>query len=173
VRHRGGFTQRTAFIPVAGSRLRFTRHGSGTYIADRVPASPIRTSPDGEGPPDRRLNVFYVGTFSKCMLSALRLGFIIAPDWAMRTLVAAKNCLALLHADSGRGRGIHLRGSLGASCPDCGPRSRGAGDSMASGNLQDVVESDVRSYRIPRRRISPIEAMRRDIGNGTQMRLQL
>jgi GntR family transcriptional regulator / MocR family aminotransferase len=37
--------------------------------------------------------VFYVGTFSKCMLSALRLGFIIAPDWAMRTLVAAKNCL--------------------------------------------------------------------------------
>jgi GntR family transcriptional regulator/MocR family aminotransferase len=37
--------------------------------------------------------VFYVGTFSKCMLSALRLGFIIAPDWAMRTLVAAKNCV--------------------------------------------------------------------------------
>ena len=37
--------------------------------------------------------VFYVGTFSKCMLSALRLGFIIAPQWAMRTLVAAKNCL--------------------------------------------------------------------------------
>jgi len=37
--------------------------------------------------------VFYVGTFSKCMLSALRLGFIVAPDWAMRTLIAAKNCL--------------------------------------------------------------------------------
>jgi GntR family transcriptional regulator / MocR family aminotransferase len=37
--------------------------------------------------------VFYVGTFSKCMLPALRLGFIIAPEWAMRTLVAAKNCL--------------------------------------------------------------------------------
>ena len=37
--------------------------------------------------------VFYVGTFSKCMLSALRLGFIVAPSWAMRTLVAAKNCL--------------------------------------------------------------------------------
>jgi GntR family transcriptional regulator/MocR family aminotransferase len=37
--------------------------------------------------------VFYVGTFSKCMLSALRLGFIIAPEWAMRTLIAAKNCL--------------------------------------------------------------------------------
>jgi GntR family transcriptional regulator / MocR family aminotransferase len=37
--------------------------------------------------------VFYVGTFSKCMLPALRLGYVIAPDWAMRTLVAAKNCL--------------------------------------------------------------------------------
>jgi GntR family transcriptional regulator / MocR family aminotransferase len=37
--------------------------------------------------------VFYVGTFSKCMLSAFRLGFIVAPDWAMPSLVAAKNCL--------------------------------------------------------------------------------
>ena len=37
--------------------------------------------------------VFYVGTFSKCMLSALRLGFIVAPAWAMSTLTAAKNCL--------------------------------------------------------------------------------
>jgi GntR family transcriptional regulator/MocR family aminotransferase len=37
--------------------------------------------------------VFYVGTFSKCMLSALRLGFIVAPNWAMETLIAAKNCL--------------------------------------------------------------------------------
>jgi GntR family transcriptional regulator/MocR family aminotransferase len=37
--------------------------------------------------------VFYVGTFSKCMLPALRLGFIVAPKWAMTTLIAAKNCL--------------------------------------------------------------------------------
>ena len=37
--------------------------------------------------------VFYVGTFSKCMLSALRLGFIVAPGWAIRTLTAAKNCM--------------------------------------------------------------------------------
>jgi GntR family transcriptional regulator/MocR family aminotransferase len=37
--------------------------------------------------------VFYVGTFSKCMLPSLRLGFVVAPDWARRTLVAAKNCL--------------------------------------------------------------------------------
>jgi GntR family transcriptional regulator/MocR family aminotransferase len=37
--------------------------------------------------------VCYVGTFSKCMLPALRLGFIVAPGWAMRSLVSAKNCL--------------------------------------------------------------------------------
>jgi GntR family transcriptional regulator / MocR family aminotransferase len=37
--------------------------------------------------------VFYVGTFSKCMLPALRLGFVIAPPWALPALVAAKNGL--------------------------------------------------------------------------------
>jgi GntR family transcriptional regulator / MocR family aminotransferase len=37
--------------------------------------------------------VFYVGTFSKCMLPSLRLGFVVVPDWARRTLVAARNCL--------------------------------------------------------------------------------
>lgn len=37
--------------------------------------------------------VFYVGTFSKCMLPALRLGYIAAPAWAMPTLVMAKNCM--------------------------------------------------------------------------------
>jgi len=37
--------------------------------------------------------VFYVGTFSKCMLPALRLGFVVAPTWAMATLIAAKNCV--------------------------------------------------------------------------------
>jgi GntR family transcriptional regulator / MocR family aminotransferase len=37
--------------------------------------------------------VFYVGTFSKCMLPALRLGYIAAPSWAIPTLVAAKNCM--------------------------------------------------------------------------------
>jgi GntR family transcriptional regulator/MocR family aminotransferase len=37
--------------------------------------------------------VFYVGTFSKCMVPSLRLGFVIAPDWAMPTLTAARNCL--------------------------------------------------------------------------------
>jgi GntR family transcriptional regulator / MocR family aminotransferase len=37
--------------------------------------------------------VFYVGTFSKCMLPALRLGFVVAPQWAQQALVVAKNCL--------------------------------------------------------------------------------
>jgi GntR family transcriptional regulator/MocR family aminotransferase len=37
--------------------------------------------------------VFYVGTFSKCMLPSLRLGFIIAPAWAKATLTAAKTAL--------------------------------------------------------------------------------
>ena len=43
--------------------------------------------------PDAAELVFYVGTFSKCMLPALRLGYIGAPAWAMPTLVAAKNCM--------------------------------------------------------------------------------
>ncbi|MBV9407644.1 MAG: PLP-dependent aminotransferase family protein [Candidatus Eremiobacteraeota bacterium] len=37
--------------------------------------------------------VFYVGTFSKCMLPSLRLGFVVAPGWALRALVTAKNAL--------------------------------------------------------------------------------
>jgi GntR family transcriptional regulator / MocR family aminotransferase len=37
--------------------------------------------------------VFYVGTFSKSMLPAFRLGFIVAPEWLLRGLMAAKNCL--------------------------------------------------------------------------------
>jgi GntR family transcriptional regulator/MocR family aminotransferase len=36
--------------------------------------------------------VFYVGTFSKCMLPALRLGFVVAPRWALEALIVAKNC---------------------------------------------------------------------------------
>lgn len=42
----------------------------------------------GEGSED---HVFYVGSFSKCMLPSLRLGFVIAPAWAMPALVMAKN----------------------------------------------------------------------------------
>jgi GntR family transcriptional regulator/MocR family aminotransferase len=58
----------------------------GEFRYDGSPLEALRTL-------DAADVVFYVGTFSKCMLPALRLGFIVAPDWAMRTLVAAKNCL--------------------------------------------------------------------------------
>jgi GntR family transcriptional regulator/MocR family aminotransferase len=39
---------------------------------------------------DRGEAVFYVGTFSKSLFPALRLGFVIAPPWARESLVAAK-----------------------------------------------------------------------------------
>jgi GntR family transcriptional regulator/MocR family aminotransferase len=39
---------------------------------------------------DRSQSVFYVGTFSKSMFPALRLGFVIAPPWARNALLAAK-----------------------------------------------------------------------------------
>ncbi|HEY3178969.1 MAG TPA: PLP-dependent aminotransferase family protein [Casimicrobiaceae bacterium] len=40
---------------------------------------------------DRHENVFYVGTFSKSLFPALRLGFVAAPPWARAALVAAKH----------------------------------------------------------------------------------
>jgi GntR family transcriptional regulator/MocR family aminotransferase len=58
----------------------------GEFRYEGSPLEALRTSGAEEV-------VFYVGTFSKCMLPALRLGFIVAPAWAMRTLTAAKNCL--------------------------------------------------------------------------------
>jgi len=39
---------------------------------------------------DRGEAVFYVGTFSKSLFPALRLGFVIAPPWARGALIAAK-----------------------------------------------------------------------------------
>ncbi len=39
---------------------------------------------------DRDESVFYVGTFSKSLFPALRLGYVIAPPWARAALVAAK-----------------------------------------------------------------------------------
>jgi GntR family transcriptional regulator/MocR family aminotransferase len=58
----------------------------GEFRYDGSPLEALRVSTNADV-------VFYVGTFSKCMLPALRLGFVVAPDWAMRTLVAAKNSL--------------------------------------------------------------------------------
>ena len=39
---------------------------------------------------DRQGSVFYVGTFSKSLFPAMRLGFVIAPTWARAALAAAK-----------------------------------------------------------------------------------
>ena len=58
----------------------------GEFRYDGSPLEALRTA-------DAADVVFYVGTFSKCMLSALRLGFVVAPDWAIQTLTAAKNCM--------------------------------------------------------------------------------
>jgi len=45
---------------------------------------------------DRHESVFYVGTFSKSMFPEIRLGFIVAPRWALEALVAAKQDSDLL-----------------------------------------------------------------------------
>lgn len=39
---------------------------------------------------DRNGAVFYIGTFSKSLFPALRLGFVVTPPWARHALVAAK-----------------------------------------------------------------------------------
>jgi GntR family transcriptional regulator/MocR family aminotransferase len=75
--------------------LQFARHTGAVIVEDDY---------DGEfrydGTPLRALRsaasaelVFYVGSFSKCMLPSLRLGYVVPPAWARRTLVAAKNAL--------------------------------------------------------------------------------
>jgi GntR family transcriptional regulator / MocR family aminotransferase len=58
----------------------------GEFRYEGSPMEALRTA-------DAEDVVCYVGTFSKCMLPALRLGFIVAPDWAMRSLISAKNCM--------------------------------------------------------------------------------
>jgi len=58
----------------------------GEFRFDGKPLEALRTTTS-------RDEVFYVGSFSKCMLPSLRLGFIIPPRWARDTLVAAKNAL--------------------------------------------------------------------------------
>lgn len=58
----------------------------GEFRYDGTPLQALRSSASAD-------EVFYVGTFSKCMFPALRLGFVLAPQWAMPTLIRAKNCL--------------------------------------------------------------------------------
>jgi GntR family transcriptional regulator / MocR family aminotransferase len=45
---------------------------------------------------DRHESVFYVGTFSKTMFPEIRLGFIVAPPWALEALIAAKQDMDLV-----------------------------------------------------------------------------
>jgi GntR family transcriptional regulator/MocR family aminotransferase len=56
----------------------------GEFRHDGAPLAALKAE-------DREI-VFHVGTFSKCMLPTLRLGFIVAPEWSRAALVAAKNC---------------------------------------------------------------------------------
>jgi GntR family transcriptional regulator / MocR family aminotransferase len=42
---------------------------------------------------DRAGSVFYIGTFGKSMFTDLRAGFVVAPPWARRALVAAKQTI--------------------------------------------------------------------------------
>ena len=58
----------------------------GEFRYDGTPLQALRSTASAD-------DVFYVGTFSKCMLPALRLGFVVAPPWAMPALTMAKNCL--------------------------------------------------------------------------------
>jgi len=58
----------------------------GEFRYDGSPLEALRTAASSD-------RVFYVGSFSKCMLPSLRLGFVVPPRWAMTTLVAAKNSL--------------------------------------------------------------------------------
>ncbi len=70
------------------------RHGAvvieddydGEFRYDGVPLTALRSAADADV-------VVYVGTFSKCMLPSLRLGFMVVPPWALPSLVLAKNAL--------------------------------------------------------------------------------
>jgi GntR family transcriptional regulator/MocR family aminotransferase len=39
---------------------------------------------------DQHQRVFYVGTYSKCLFPAARMGFVVTPHWALGALIAAK-----------------------------------------------------------------------------------
>jgi GntR family transcriptional regulator/MocR family aminotransferase len=72
--------------------LRFARQHHATVIEDdydgeyRFGGGPL----DALKTLDRDERVFYVGTFSKSLFPALRLGYIVAPSWARPALIAAK-----------------------------------------------------------------------------------
>lgn len=51
---------------------------------------------------DRDASVLYVGTFSKSLFAALRVGYVVAPAWAREVLTAVRLC-----ADSGGNAQLH------------------------------------------------------------------
>ncbi len=74
--------------------LEFARRTSAVIIEDdydgefRFGATPR----DALQTLDRSESVFYVGTFSKSLFPGIRLGFVVAPRWARRALIKAKEC---------------------------------------------------------------------------------
>jgi GntR family transcriptional regulator/MocR family aminotransferase len=92
----------------------------GEFRYDGSPLAALRT-------PDAADVVFYVGTFSKCMLPTLRLGFVIAPAWA----TDAGGCqelprLALSDAHANGRRCVHRRGPPDPPCAQDAPHLRSA-----------------------------------------------
>ncbi len=84
-----------------GGVMSLSRRAALLELAQRNDAVVIEDDYDGEfrfeGRPldalqtlDRAGSVFYVGTFSKSLFPALRLGFVVTPPWARRALVRAK-----------------------------------------------------------------------------------
>jgi GntR family transcriptional regulator/MocR family aminotransferase len=73
--------------------LRFARQNGAVIVEDdydgefRYEGSPLEALRGGASAG----HVFYVGSFSKCMFPAIRLGFIVPPPWSLPALVAAKN----------------------------------------------------------------------------------
>jgi GntR family transcriptional regulator/MocR family aminotransferase len=76
-----------------GALLRFARQNDAVIVEDdydgefRYEGSPLEALRGTAS----ASHVFYVGSFSKCMFPAIRLGFVVPPSWALSPLVAAKN----------------------------------------------------------------------------------
>ena len=79
-------------MPRRMALLEFARKNSAVVIEDdydcefRYDGRPL----DALQTIDRHESVFYVGTFSKSMFPEIRLGFVVAPPWALEALIAAK-----------------------------------------------------------------------------------
>jgi len=56
----------------------------GEFRYDGSPLEALRNNASSD-------QVFFVGSFSKCMFHSIRLGFVVPPRWAIRPLIMAKN----------------------------------------------------------------------------------